>query len=666
MPLFCSKCGHENNDESSNCSSCSNHLGHGPLNAEALLEGRYKILRLLKTGGMGAVYKARDLKLNNICAIKELLPVYGDPEKEKENTEWFNREAKLLAGLDHPNLPNVTDYFMSYKRYYLVMNFIEGKDLETILRLEGRPGLPIEKVLNWSSQILHVLNYLHNLDPPVIYRDIKPSNIMLHKDGRAMLVDFGIARTIHHDSSTVKTAIGTPGYAPEEQCDGIAEPRSDIYSLGATMHHLFTGKRPGYLNHKFSSIRQSNPDFPEELDEIIMKALKDRKEERFSSAKEMLEALKPHIATPEHTGVTTMKIGRRNNLSSHIKSGIIAIIIFILLSFGVKTIIEKIKSRSDPNWINQTSQTTVGLESIYFLDENTGWIAGEKGIILYTKDGGKNWLPQKSNIDGWLYKIYFINSDEGWAAGLEEAGEKDNGIIIHTKDGGSNWEVQHRENDSSFSDVFFFDLETGWATGSGGLILHTKDGGKNWKKQESKTLGHMEDIYFIDENNGWIAGEEKSGEFGWNAIILNTSDGGNNWKKKADLTEGRPYGIYFLDHNKGWITGFGMKGNSFEGFNYHTTDGGITWEEQKPVSTNYLPEKIHFIDEKRGWISGVDKSNMNKISGIILYTEDGGVTWKKYNRGRLPMINEIYFINPDTGWIVADEGIILKYSPPEK
>jgi serine/threonine protein kinase len=167
------------------------------------------------------------------------------------------------------------------------MNFIDGEDLETKLQKEG--ALPEEKVIEWAKQILHILDYLHNLNPPVIYRDIKPSNIMLHKDGRVMLVDFGIARVVHTDSQSQKTAIGTGGYAPVEQCRGKAEARSDLYALGATIHHLLTGIEP--LPFKFEPLRKIMPSVSVELEGVIMKSLKDNLSERYSNAKEMLQAL---------------------------------------------------------------------------------------------------------------------------------------------------------------------------------------------------------------------------------------------------------------------------------------------------------------------------------------------------------------------------------------
>ncbi|MEW6558042.1 MAG: serine/threonine-protein kinase, partial [Elusimicrobiota bacterium] len=255
-----------------------------------ILENHYKVVNLIKKGGMGAVYKAEDIKSNSIYAIKELIPPLGTSLEQEQAKQWFKREAELLKKLKHPNFPKISDNFISNGRYYLVMTYIDGQDLETILEKEGNPGLPEQKVIDWAKQILEFLDYLHNQSPPVIYRDIKPSNIMLNKNNQIVLVDFGIARVIHQNSQTTKTIIGTEGYCPVEQYRGKAEPRSDLYSLGATMHHLLTGMSP--IPFKFDPLSTSNPNISSNLENIVMKALNDDLNKRFLSAKQMINALK--------------------------------------------------------------------------------------------------------------------------------------------------------------------------------------------------------------------------------------------------------------------------------------------------------------------------------------------------------------------------------------
>ena len=292
--ITCKQCGTENKEEDQFCTSCGDSLRKtvflfGPLKPGMLLDGRYKIIELIKTGGMGSVYKAIFTKVDKVCAVKELIPPYGTPEEQEKATAWFKREAKILSKLSHVNLPDFMDCFVTDGRYYLVMNFIDGEDLETKLKRDGNPGFSVSEVIEWTRQVLEVLDYLHSQDPPVVYRDMKPANIMVDEEGRAKLIDFGIARVISQQSDTKKTAIGTDGYAPIEQCKGKAEPRSDLYALGATMHHLLTGIAP--IPFRFKPLKEIIPTIPDYIEEIVSKALQDKLEDRFSSAKEILAAL---------------------------------------------------------------------------------------------------------------------------------------------------------------------------------------------------------------------------------------------------------------------------------------------------------------------------------------------------------------------------------------
>lgn len=211
-----------------------------PLQPGQILNNRYRIVSLLGQGGFGAVYRAWDLNLQHVCAFKENLDTSSEAQRQ------FFREATLLSNLNHPNLPRVTDHFsLSDQGQYLVMDYVEGEDLETKLAHAGGK-LSESIVLPWIEQVCDALRYLHSQNPPVIHRDIKPANIRITGDGRAMLVDFGIAKA--YDPS-VKTTLGaravTPGYSPPEQYGyGMTDARSDIYALGATLYTALTGQEP--------------------------------------------------------------------------------------------------------------------------------------------------------------------------------------------------------------------------------------------------------------------------------------------------------------------------------------------------------------------------------------------------------------------------------------
>ncbi len=230
----------------------------GPLEAGTVLQGRYKISRLLGGGGMGMVYLANDQRLaNRPCAIKEMVDHFIDQAQRIEANEYFAREADTLAQLKHQAIPAITDRFELANRHYLVMEYVEGSNLEEELAVRGEP-LPEGLVIDIARQLCDVLSYLHGLVPPIIYRDMKPSNVMLNSNGRVVLVDFGIARLFK--AARKGTMIGTLGFAPPEQYQGLVDPRSDIYSLGATLHYVLTGRDPEkYPPFSFPPVRELRP-----------------------------------------------------------------------------------------------------------------------------------------------------------------------------------------------------------------------------------------------------------------------------------------------------------------------------------------------------------------------------------------------------------------------
>lgn len=261
-----------------------------PLAERQVLDHRYSIRKVLGQGGMGRVYMANDTRLaNRPVAIKEM--VVGDALHERKAVEDFAREARVLALLSHPGIPKVIDFFVEVGRHYLVMEFVAGSDLQGMLdKLGPKARMPEARVVRWARQILDVLDFLHGQSPPIIYRDLKPANIMIDHEGRAMLVDFGIARFLPPGGRG--TQIGSVGYAPPEQYLGKMEPRSDLYSLAATIHHLLSGRDP-QLEPPFSfpALRQVAPEVSEQVANAVMRALDKDIDKRPRSSREMKEAL---------------------------------------------------------------------------------------------------------------------------------------------------------------------------------------------------------------------------------------------------------------------------------------------------------------------------------------------------------------------------------------
>jgi serine/threonine protein kinase len=244
----------------------------GPLEPGVVLQQRYRIERLLGGGGMGMVYLAHDQRLSNRpCAIKEMVDHFIDAQQRLEANEYFAREADTLAQLKHSAIPAISDRFDDQNRHYLVMEYVEGRNLEEELAQRGQP-LPEGLVIDIARQLCDVLAYLHGLQPSIIYRDLKPSNVMLTGNGRVVLVDFGIARLFK--AQRKGTMIGTLGFAPPEQYQGVADPRSDIYSLGATLHYILTGRDPEkFPPFSFPPVRELRPVVSNNLAGAIDRAL---------------------------------------------------------------------------------------------------------------------------------------------------------------------------------------------------------------------------------------------------------------------------------------------------------------------------------------------------------------------------------------------------------
>lgn len=270
------------------------------LTPDTILQGRYRIIRQLGQGGMGAVYEATDQRLDATVALKETL--FADERLRKQ----FEREARLLARLHHPALPRVSDHFSEGDGQFLVMQFIPGDDLSEMMTRKRGP-FPADQALTWADQLLDALDYLHTQDPQIVHRDIKPQNLKLTTRGQIILLDFGLAKGQGGEISRVTTAASifgyTPNYAPLEQIQGLGtDSRSDLYSLAATIYHLMTGVKPPDALTRAAALVNGQPDplapasqvdsaITPEVDHVLAKAMAQNREQRYASASEMRKAL---------------------------------------------------------------------------------------------------------------------------------------------------------------------------------------------------------------------------------------------------------------------------------------------------------------------------------------------------------------------------------------
>src|SRR5579871_404739 len=277
------------------------------IEANSIIGGRYRVTKPLGGGGMKMVYLAEDMRLaSRPCALAEMVDSFTSPDMQKQAVAAFQREADMLAQLSNEHIPRVFDRFSDQNHHYLVMEFIDGITLEDELKANNGK-LEDDRVIDIALQVLDTLQYLHNLEPPVVYRDLKPSNVMLGRNGQVKLIDFGIARFFLPQSNA--TMIGTQGYAPPEQYRGRAESRSDLYALGATMHHALSGRDPAAEPpFSFPKLRTLCPDINPALADLVDQALEYDLVHRMADAlefKERLLAIKAGVPLAQANGATT-------------------------------------------------------------------------------------------------------------------------------------------------------------------------------------------------------------------------------------------------------------------------------------------------------------------------------------------------------------------------
>jgi serine/threonine protein kinase len=267
----------------------------GRLSPQSMLHQRYLIVGHAGSGGMSAVYQAVDTRFGNRhSAIKEMSQGHLNADELDAATARFQQEAALLGSLHHPNLPLIYDAFSENGRSYLVMEYIDGKTLLQMIKDSGGHAVPVAQVLNYAIQLCDVLAYLHSQNPPIIFRDLKPTNVMVRENGHVVLIDFGIARFFKEGQAQDTVFLGSPGYAPPEQ-HGTSQtnPRSDLYSLGATLHCCLTGRDPFHAQDRFifPPVHNLNPLVPIELDQLIQRLLSMDERQRPASALEVQQAL---------------------------------------------------------------------------------------------------------------------------------------------------------------------------------------------------------------------------------------------------------------------------------------------------------------------------------------------------------------------------------------
>ena len=316
-----------------------------------ILRDRYRLTRLVGRGGMGCVYQADDLRLpGRLCAIKEVQPdLNASAEDRTQLHNQFLMEASVLAQLDHPNLPKVSDFFTDDNREYLVQDFVPGQDLKQRIDQAIQQDRLLEEsdVLNWADQIIDALDYLHHRQPPVLHRDIKPSNIKLTPEGRIKLVDFGLVKLLAPDDQrtlTVMQGRGTAIYTPLEQYGGDGghtDVRSDIYGLGATLFHLLTCKTPPEAKMRFLNPRalksptELNPNVQDKTSKAVLWAMAMHPDKRPDTVEELAEVLLGDVNLPSEVARAGELSAELPVLRAIIRNRVLIAAVFILLLMAV-------------------------------------------------------------------------------------------------------------------------------------------------------------------------------------------------------------------------------------------------------------------------------------------------------------------------------------------
>ena len=347
----------------------------------SVIDGKYEILRKIGQGGMSVVYLAMDTHLNKQWAVKEIRKK-GNGKDDVVIVNSLLAEANMMKKLDHPSLPRIVDIIDNGETIFVVMDYIEGESLDKIL-LEYGPQ-PEELVIAWAKQLCDVLSYLHSQKPPIIYRDMKPANIMLKPEGNIKIIDFCIAREYKEQSLADTTVLGTKGYAPPEQYSGQTDARSDIFALGMTMHHLLTGIDPRG-GEKYVPVRMWNPELSEGIEIIIDKCVQPAAENRYQNCSDLLYDLEhPDLITEDYKRI------QKRKLRAFVISGTLAV---ALAAAGItcRVTAKTINNNDYENLVSVSESTSVDekidsyMKAIDIYPEKLD--AYEKMLTAYEDDG---------------------------------------------------------------------------------------------------------------------------------------------------------------------------------------------------------------------------------------------------------------------------------------
>ena len=629
----------------------------------------YKVISLLGQGGMGTVYKVFDVKLERYAAIKI---VNLNTSYNSTFIERFKREARNQAKLTHPNIVSVYGFVEEQDILGIAMEFIEGDTLESLILNRGR--IDFTYAMELIVQILNGIDYAHQQG--FIHRDLKPSNIILDLNGNPKIMDFGISKSIDELKSITQhnSKPGTLLYMSPEQLGGnLITVKSDLYALGITLYEMLLGDHPynaqtiyeiidSHVNKIPLKISSQIQSIPIQIDEIILRSMNKSIENNFTSASEFKNAileLSKKFSSLNVNETTNSIIEKseilepkpKNSKGFQTVSNLLLFIIFIGLMVIVFNVVKSViieendKTASEllnysqdysdnPNYVEESTWeliktgTTNNLNSISFLDDYRGYIAGDSGLILKSLDGGTSWKKIKSNYSNNFFSMSFTDNKLFVVGSSGFIGTINNNSDQVIKIASSSFETIFK--------IYFVDHNNGFIVGSNGTIQRTYDAGLTWNSIESNVKENLFSLDFSDAKNGIAVG--------WNGTILKTSDTGLTWKKQSQTIKTYFKDVLFVNEFLGFIVGG-------EGIVLRTENGGEDWDKID-IETNSGLYKIYF--ENSG--EGIILSNR----GEIFFSSDAGKSWKKKSVGQQLNLNDIKQLNSGNFLIACNNGNIYK------
>ncbi len=640
----------------------------------------YKVVSLLGTGGMGSVYKVYDPVLERYAALK-IININSIPNSRF--IERFKREARNQAKLSHPNIVSVYGFVQEKDILGIVMEYILGETIESIIRKNGRFDLYYATEL--LEQILNGIDAAHNSG--FIHRDLKPSNIILDHKGNPKIMDFGISKSIQ-DIKTVTQQNSRPGtllyMSPEQLSGNVVTIKSDIYALGITYYEMLTGYHPYQVNTIYEVIDAHVNQVPERLtnillgipefvDEIILRAIGKAGDISFNNAQEFKEALKLvskiesftssglNQYVPEDDFIPVLnddevKPDKNESKAFSTFTNILLVLVFIILAVIVYNVVTKTieeYEKDDINslnysqdysknphyilstdWLNAKINTDANLNTLYFTNDYNGFLAGDSGVLFRTVNSGVNWEPIKTGYKNSFHSLT-VTDNKIFVAGSE-------GFIgIYNDKSKQLKKINTGVSESVFQITFISDY-TGFAVGSNGLILKTLDGGLTWSRRLSNVSENLFSVAFADDLNGTIVG--------WNGIILKTINGGESWSKVSSKYQSYFKDVIFVNEFLGFIVG----GN---GLILRSENGGNSWKDINLNSVSGL-YKIIFDNSDNGIII------TNR--GEVLHSSDAGKSWKMKSIGKPVTLNDIKKLNSGNYMIVGNNGNLFRSALQKK